>query len=310
MPYLFTCPHCQTQTLVDDQFSGHVGRCVTCDQRIEVPHFAVAVPTDAQPQGRAQRRPLGGLSPWARRFIAATLCAVAFFGLLSLVYRYGAPAITTFASGRSRAIAIRNLEQIASALNAYAADHGAYPLPIVRDSTGRAMHSWRVAILPYLDQNALFNSYDFDQPWDSSDNYKLVEAIPSVYVSPSSLQWSGFECHYHLVTGDRTLFPRSGPLGPKQVIDEASQTALVVEGVSSPNVSSVWTEPNELDFQAMTGTIGGNPGVEIGSVTEDGVVFATVDGVGHFLPESTPAEIVRAILTASGGEPLADDVLD
>ncbi|MGV3484915.1 MAG: hypothetical protein ACO1RT_10900, partial [Planctomycetaceae bacterium] len=71
-----------------------------------------------------------------------------------------------------------------------------------------------------------------------------------------------------------------------------------------------WTQPNELDIRAMSAVIGSNPGSEVGSVTEGGAAMATVDGAGHFLDETTAPDVVRALLTASGGEPLADDVLD
>ncbi len=307
MPHLFTCPHCQTKTLVDDQFSGHVGRCVTCDQPIEIPNFHV----DSETQSQSTHRIGSSLSPMARRLIAATLGVIALAGLAGVLYRYGAPAIATLATGRDRAIAIKNLEQIASALNSYAADHnGVYPLPIVRDSAGKPMHSWRVAILPYLNEPQLYTSYNFDKPWDDPENMLIVESMPNVYATPQQGPWSGYDCKYQLVSGDRTLFPRSGPLGPKSLIDDPTKTALVVEGLPRSNPPSVWTEPNEMEFAIMTGAIGGSPEAEIGGVTEGGVVIATVDGAGHFLTETTAPEIVRAILTANGGEPLADDVLD
>ncbi|MGV3483908.1 MAG: DUF1559 domain-containing protein, partial [Planctomycetaceae bacterium] len=226
MPYLFTCPSCQTKTLVDDQYSGHIGRCITCDKPIEIPHFLAA----SAPAAQVIARPQGSLSPLTRRLIAATLSAIALAGLGGLAYRYGAPALNSLTTGRERALAIKNLEQIASALNAYAADHGVYPNPVVRDAAGRPMHSWRVAILPYLNEQQLYNQYDYSKPWDAPENYSIVESMPSVYASPTRIGSTYFECHYQLVTGDQTLFPPSGPLGPKQVLDDPTKTILVVEG--------------------------------------------------------------------------------
>lgn len=309
MPYQFTCPHCKTITLVDDRYSGHVGRCVTCDKAIEVPHFASHRSTVESSKFNT-RRPL---SPAVRRWLAAACCTAALLGVASLISRYGVPVIANLSSGRERAIAVSNLEKIANALNAYAADHGVYPLPIIRDANGNAMHSWRVSILPYLNELQLYNSYDFNQPWDAPQNYAVIEAMPGVYASPTQGSGSGRECYYQLVTGDRTLFPKSGPLGPKNVLDDLAKTALVVEALppkSGQNLVSIWTEPTELDIQGMSGLIGNKPGIEVGSVTEGGVAIVTVDGTGHFLKDTTPPEIVLAILTASGGEPLADDVLD
>lgn|GEM_PF-373820 len=309
MPYQFTCPHCQTKTLVDDQYSGHVGRCVTCDQPIKIPNFA---PNQVAPD----HTEYGGkksISPTMRRLSAAIVCIAALAGLAGVAFRYGVPALTNLSNGRERAIAVSNLQKIASALNAYAADHGVYPLPIVRDTNGNAMHSWRVTILPYLNELPLFNAYDFNQPWDASENYSLLESMPAVYASPNPGNGSSYECFYQLVTGERTLFPRTGPLSPQKLLDDPSKTGLVVEALppkSRQNLTSVWMEPTELDIQGMSGLIGSKPGIEIGAITEGGVAIATVDGRGHFLEETTSPEIVLAILTASGGEPLADDVLD
>jgi hypothetical protein len=306
MPYLFTCPHCQTKTLVDDQFSGHVGLCVTCNQSIEVPHF-LANSGEAYRAAPSTRTSLG---PNSRRLIAATIGVIILAGAIGVAYRYGSPAVARLSATRIQGAATRNLEQIASALNAYAADYGTYPMPVIRDASGRAMHSWRVAILPYLNEHDLYKQYDLNKPWDAPENLAFAENIPKVYVATNQGTWTGAQCYYHLVTGDRTVFPKSGPLSPKRIIDDPTKTALVVEGMSKQNSTSMWTEPNELDFQAMTGAIGQNPGIEIGAVTEGGAAIATVDGQGHFLEESMAPDVVLAILTASGGEPLADDVLD
>lgn len=306
MPYLFTCPNCQTKTLVDDQYSGHVGRCVTCDQPIEVPHFlaTTSLPYTAIPQNRPY------LGPNSKRLVAAVFGVIFIAGLVGVTYQYASPALARLALSRDRGMTIRNLEQIASALNAYAADHGTYPSPVIRDSNGRPMHSWRVSILPYLNEQDIYSQYNFDEPWDSEQNIVVGNKIPAVFVTPSQSSWAGYQCSYHLVSGDRTLFPPTGPLGPKRVLDDVTKTALVVEAATNTNASPMWTAPYELDIRSMTGTIGTNPGVELGSVTEGGAAIATVDGRGHFLDESTPPEVVLAILTASGGEPLADDVLD
>ena len=306
MPYQFTCPHCQTQTLVDDRYSGHVGRCVTCDQAIEVPEFV--------PEANLQTiSPPGRTSPLVRRILAAVVCVLLIAGAFVFLQRYGGPAINSLSVGREQAIAVGNLKKIAAALNMYANDHSIYPAPIIRDATGKPMHSWRVAILPYLEERALFQSYDFDLPWDSDTNIALVDQMPSVYAATSSSNWVTNECFYQLVTGNRTLFPSSGPLGPKKMLDDPTKTALVVEAMppkARQNLPGVWTEPVELDSQAMSGLIGSNLGVEIGGITQGGVAIATVDGEGHFLENTMAPEIVIAILTASGGEPLADDVLD
>jgi hypothetical protein len=51
---------------------------------------------------------------------------------------------------------------------------GHYPPAYIADANGKPMHSWRVLILPYLEENELFEKYDFTQPWNSEANLRLA----------------------------------------------------------------------------------------------------------------------------------------
>ncbi|MCA9126608.1 MAG: protein kinase [Planctomycetales bacterium] len=44
--------------------------------------------------------------------------------------------------------------------------------------------SWQVAVLPFIDETALFEQYHFDEPWDSESNLKLLNQMPELYRSP------------------------------------------------------------------------------------------------------------------------------
>lgn len=316
MPYLFTCPHCQTKTLVEDRYSGQSGRCVTCSSAISLPDFA---PQPATPSGSPRGTTVsfkraGGVSPKNRRVIAAAVCLAMILCAAVVIVRYGSPAVSTMQTNRLRAQSIRNIERIASALNAYAADHGTYPPPYIADSNGVPMHSWRVLILPYLGEQDLYDQYDMTKPWDSSVNQVLIGNIPAVY-RPSSSAAFAAEAGYSLITGPGTLFPPAPPrgitaLGPGDVIDDPGQTLLVVQSLPAPNTFASWTAPTDLDVTLMQGTIGGASGREIGGDLPGGAIVATVDGRGHFLDERAPRATVIALITIAGGEPLSDDVLD
>lgn len=295
---------------------------MTCNKEILIPAFAgepdpadASNPSGTMPStGRQWRtKRAANRGPILRRTVAAIMGVIAIVGVVVASLKYGGSAMVSLVTIREQAMTIANLEQIASALNAYAADHGAYPLPIVRDALGRPMHSWRVAILPYLNATELYQAYDLSKPWDDSENLSLIDSMPPVFGTTNPGSWPNYESTYQLVVGDGTLFPVRGPLSPGRVTDDASKTALVVEARSpgaNQSSPSPWTKPTELDLTTMTGAIGSNPGVEIGGVTVGGAGIATVDGSGHFLKETTPPEVVRAILTATGGEALADDAMD
>ncbi|MEM1068001.1 MAG: DUF1559 domain-containing protein [Planctomycetota bacterium] len=298
MPYLYKCPHCETQTMVDDQYSGQTGQCVTCGSPIQLPHFAMGV--TEQPKPRPERKAAG-------IGIAAVVAVILVGCLLYAVVRFGGQTVAKISNNRDQTQAVKNLEKISAALNSYADDHGSYPPPMTVDATNTPLHSWRVLLLPYLGEDELYNQFDLTVPWDHPKNEPLAYSVPSVYEHPRLSSFS--ESAYYLVTGKGTLFPPTGPLGPNSIVDDPSQTVLVVEA-KVPIPSGMWTQPIDLEYAKMSGRLGRNVGVEPGGFFEEGVAMATVDGRGHFVPITIEPVTFRALLTPKGGERLPDDTLD
>ncbi|MFK8113758.1 MAG: DUF1559 domain-containing protein, partial [Rubripirellula sp.] len=184
-------------------------------------------------------------------WIVAALVSMILLGcLLFAIVRVGGQTMNQLSENRERTSSKRNLERIADALNAYAADHGAYPPPMTVDANKKPMHSWRVLILPYLGEDDLYNRFDLEKPWDDQENLSFVKDVPLVYQHPNGSANSLFNrSGYFMITGQGTLFPGTGALGPDQISDDPSQTILVAEGV--PVVpSGYWTEPVDLSFSA------------------------------------------------------------
>ncbi|NND96269.1 MAG: DUF1559 domain-containing protein [Pirellulaceae bacterium] len=302
MPFLFTCPHCHTKTEVEDRYSGRSGECVTCGKPIQIPTFA--------PKRLSQLTSDKATKPFSW-IVAASVVLVLLGCLVFAVFQFGGKTVQRLTSNRVRNSSMRNLEKIADALNAYASKYGSYPPPaILETGTNRPLLSWRVLILPYLDEDELYDQFNLDKDWSDSQNMRAAYDMPSVFRHPDSQ--GGFqspESDYYLVTGNNTLFPPTGPLSPEDIVDSVSQTLLVTEG-DPPVMSGLWTEPVDLDFAKMTGAINGPSKQDPGKLLTDGVAIATVDGRGHFLPDTTAVNVVNALVTPSGGEPLPDDTLD
>src|SRR5262249_26080186 len=74
-----------------------------------------------------------------------------------------------------------NLRQIALAMHNYHDTFGAFPPAAIYDKNGKALLSWRVMILPFIEQDALYKEFHLDEPWDSEHNKKLLEQLPPVY---------------------------------------------------------------------------------------------------------------------------------
>ncbi|MCE3017544.1 MAG: protein kinase domain-containing protein [Pirellula sp.] len=103
--------------------------------------------------------------------------------------------------------------------------------------------SWRVAILPFIEQVELYQQYHFDEPWDSEHNLTLLDKMPAVYRSlfanesqkPGETNFVGF------ASMDSAL----GLGGGEQLqsfTDGTSPTLLLVEAANSVP----WTKPYDF----------------------------------------------------------------
>src|SRR5258708_3140815 len=107
-----------------------------------------------------------------------------------------------------------NLKQIGLALHNYHDEFKCFPPAFVADANGRPMHSWRVLLLPYLDQAPLYANYQFDEPWDGPNNSKLADKILAVFNCPSEDhardKSKATMASYVAVVGPETAWPESG----------------------------------------------------------------------------------------------------
>lgn len=306
MPYLFTCPNCQTKTLVDEAYSGLEGQCANCQEPIQIPDFAhLGAPEKSSIAQRLR-------SPRVRMAIAAGTSLLLLLILGAALFEYSGNAVATLRANRQRGQEINNLEKIASALNAYAADYGTYPLSEL-DAKGKPLHSWRVLILPYLSEQSLYDQVHLNLPWNAEENQNLIYQMPNVYRSATAETSFDHETNYVLVKGPNTLFPSpTVALGPNDVVDATTQTILVTETKRKvgTGMDRSWIEPDDLDVRRMQMLIGAGPETEIGGNDPAGAAVATVDGRGHFLKATVTPQELRALLSPAGGEPLRSDILD
>ncbi|MGI9516550.1 MAG: protein kinase domain-containing protein [Pirellulaceae bacterium] len=102
-------------------------------------------------------------------------------------------------------------------------------------------YSWRVALLPHLGYQELYDQYRFDEPWDSPNNSLLLRQMPEVFRHPADSPESN-ETRYVGFAGE------AGALGQslEQINDGTSNTLLFVES-STP---VLWTQPQDIDFDA------------------------------------------------------------
>jgi hypothetical protein len=140
-----------------------------------------------------------------------------------------------------------------AALEKYHAEKGSYPPPAMLDADGRPTLSWRVALLPYLgdEAKALHGEFHLDEPWDSLHNKRLLKKLPKVLQAPSPYggyysPWglSRYKTDTQMVTGAGTAF--TSTKGPRKA-DLGAKTLLLVN-VSNNKV--YWTKPADIVYAA------------------------------------------------------------
>ena len=95
------------------------------------------------------------------------------------------PAVQSSREAARRAQCVNNLKQIALAMHNYHSANNAFPQTRDLDEKGKPLLSWRVAILPYIEQQELYNKFKLDEPWDSPHNKALLKEMPPIYRCPS-----------------------------------------------------------------------------------------------------------------------------
>jgi len=294
MPISFTCPHCGAQTNVADQYAGQTGPCARCGQSITIP---------GAPGGAVFASGTAAASRSSTSGVVVVIAVVV--GLFALVACGGVlvalllPAVDSARGAARHAECSNKLKAIVLAMHEYHDEHGSFPPAYLADEEGTPIHSWRVLLLPYLDEDWLYEEYDFEEPWDGPNNMALADLISDVYRCPSE-PGNPNETNYMVITGPGTMFEGDQGTSIADVTDGSSSTILVVEVAGYP---MYWSEPFDLEIDTMDLYIGDlESGEGISSTHPGGANVAFADGSVRFIPDSISGGTIRALATKDGGE--------
>lgn len=198
------------------------------------------------------------------------------------------------------------LKTIGLAMHCYHDDYGCLPPAYVADENGNPMHSWRVLLLPYLELDALYEEYDFSEPWDGPNNRKLADvALSEFNWGENRKRTGGLTTGFVVVVGDDTAFPGDKSRDFTEFGDGTSQTILVV---ACANSGIHWMEPRDLEFDRMSFRINdpsGKPGICTLRVEGAWVCFA--DGTVHLLDKDCDPEVLKGLLRSNDGKGRPED---
>ncbi len=192
------------------------------------------------------------LAVYLNKFYSVPSLTYIILGAVCLICLYSLLLVATVAhEAGPRAQCMNNLKQIELALLNYESANGHFPPAYVADKDGKPMHSWRVLILPYLDQDALYKTYNLNEPWDGPNNKKLLTSRPLVYScpsDPSALGPGATETTYVAVIGKDAAWSGEKPRMLKDIAGGSSSTIMIVEVADS---GVPWTKPEDVSLDAL-----------------------------------------------------------
>ena len=186
-----------------------------------------------------------------------------------------------------------NLKQIALAFHNYNDTYGWLPTnELSKDK--KPLLSWRVQILPFIEQDHLFKQFKMDEPWDSENNKKLIGQIPEFYVPVRGKADKG-------MTFYQTFGGKHGWMQPKASIprsfpDGTSNTFLVAEA----GKPVIWTRPDDMVFD-------GKDVPALGGMFDGKFHAAMADGSVARFRKGVNVETLKLLIDPADGMPLPQD---
>lgn len=206
------------------------------------------------------------------------------------------PAVQAAREAARRMTASNNLKQIGLGIHNYHAAYKKLPPSPITDEDGNPLLSWRVAILPFIEQQELYQQFHLDEPWDSDHNIQLLEKMPEVFTDPSLVLPAGMTV-FQACSNEGMVFENDRQNRFRDILDGLANTIMIVEADASEAVE--WTAPEDLEIDLD------NPIDQMGHIHQGGFHVLMSDGAVIFITHSIEQNLFRALLTRDGKEEIA-----
>jgi hypothetical protein len=206
------------------------------------------------------------------------------------------PAVSKVELASSRAQSANNLKQLALAMHNYHDTYGAFPAAAICDKNGKPLLSWRVAILPFIEQDNLYKQFHLDEPWDSEHNKKLLVQVKT-FSLPNVTKPGETDTYFRVFYSNSALFDLRKGVKISQILDGTSNTIMIAE--ASEGVP--WTKPDELEYDPN------KPLPKLGKQNPETFLVAMADGSVRTISKKISEKTLRAAITRDGGEILGPD---
>jgi hypothetical protein len=290
MPIQFSCPACGKQTTVADQYAGQSGPCAGCGKPITVPFAAGGGAYPAHPgyQGGTSAAAAGvGVGIGMILLISVGVLFVCGGILVALLL----PAVQQAREAARRMQSTNNMKQILIGLHTYHDVYNAFPPAVVKDKDGKPLYSGMVCLLPYIEQQPLYDRFDKDKAWDSQENKPFSSMNIPTFMDPSNANTTPGRTDYLLITGPGSILEDAPGVrhSMSEIQDGTSNTIILMEvkGNASWAAPNTWDRSKPLD--------GNHPRV---------VIVGFADGSVRTIDRNIDPEMLRRMVERSDGQPV------
>lgn len=201
------------------------------------------------------------------------------------------PAVMAARQAGRRTQSMNNLKLLALAMFNYESAYGSFPPAVLFKEGSTHPYSWRVAVLPFIEEQALYEQYKFDEPWDSEANMKVMKQMPAAFRSPNDRDASR-NTSYFTLTGADTAFPGTKGSRLVEIKDGTSRTIMLVEAKRE----TPWTKPEDIPYAAD------KPVPELGGWNPGIFLAAWCDGSVRVVTQDIDETVLRMLITKAGKE--------
>ena len=188
-----------------------------------------------------------------------------------------------------------HLRQLALAMHNYESVFGKFPDPFGKKVDGQGL-SWRVHLLPFLEQNELYKKFHLDEPWSSEHNRKLIDSMPDIFRSPVAQGVEKNKTVYQVPVSPTAFYqPDEEEIASfKDIIDGTSNTIFIV--TTLPERAVIWTKPEDWKVDQN------DPLSGLKDAKRKKIFVAMMDGSWQALSSDIEPEVLNAMITRAGGE--------
>jgi hypothetical protein len=183
----------------------------------------------------------------------------------------------------------------------------AFPYPGSEDPKLGLGLSWRVRLLPFVKEGALYSKFDHNSPWDSPQNKALIAQMPDLFKAPGVTLEEERTVYLGVLGGSRrasrtlgepdriTFFEATEhPTTLPGIKDGTSNTVMILE--ADPSEAAIWTRPDDWEYDPQS------PRRGLGSLRGSGFAALFVNGTTVLVPNTVSDEDLRRLFLTDDGQ--------